>query len=137
MTLQPELHEKIEAMAARYPSRRSALMPALHLAQRALGGHVPPAELGEIARLLGVPRSTAFGVQSYYTMFNLKPVGRYHLQVDTNVPAMLAGADELVAHLEKALGIKVGQTTTDGVFTLSTVQDLAACGTCPVIQVND
>jgi NADH-quinone oxidoreductase F subunit len=137
MTLQPELHEKIEAMAARYPSRRSALLPALHLAQRALGGHVPPAELRAIARLLGVPPSTAFGVQSYYTMFNLRPVGRYHLQVDTNVPAMLAGADELVAHLEKVLGIAVGQTTADGVFTLSTVQDLAACGTCPVIQVND
>jgi NADH-quinone oxidoreductase F subunit len=137
MTLRAELHQEIEAMAARYPSRRSALLPALHRAQRALGGHVPPADVGAIARQLGVPTSTAFGVQSYYSMFNLRPVGRFHLQVDTNVPAMLAGADDLVAHLERTLGIEVGETTADGLFTLSTVQDLAACGTCPVIQVND
>ena len=137
MTLQPELRQSIEAIAARYPSRASALLPALHLAQRAFGGHVPRPTLAAIAELVGVPESTAFGVQSCYTMFNLGPVGRYHLQVDINVPAMLAGADELLAHLEKVLGIEVGQTTADGLFTLSTVQDLAACGSCPVVQVND
>ncbi len=135
--MQQELRDRIEAVAARYPDRRSALMPALHLAQRALGGHVDRASLAEVADLVGVPVSVAFGVQSYYTMYNLRPVGRFHLQVDTNVPAMLAGAEETLAHLERALGIGVGETTSDGLFTLSAVEDLASCGTCPVIQVND
>jgi NADH-quinone oxidoreductase E subunit len=137
MTMQPELRNRIDEVAARYPSRRSALLPALRLAQRALGGHVPRDVVAEIATQVGVPVSTAFGVQSYYSMFNLRPVGRYHLQVDTNVPAMLSGADAIVAHLERTLGVKVGGTTVDGLFTLSEVEDLASCGTCPVIQVND
>jgi NADH-quinone oxidoreductase F subunit len=137
MTMQSELRTRINEVAARYPSRRSALLPALHLAQRALGGYVPKDVVAEIATQVGVPVSTAFGVQSYYTMFNLRPVGRYHLQVDTNVPAMLAGAEAIVAHLERTLGVRVGGTTADGLFTLSTVEDLASCGTCPVIQVND
>jgi len=135
--MQPELREKIEAVATRYPDRRSALLPALHLSQRALGGYVDRGALAEIAETIGVPVSVAYGVQSYYSMFNLRPVGRYHLQVDTNVPAMLAGAEEIVSHVERRLGIHAGETTSDGLFTLSVVEDLASCGTCPVIQVND
>ncbi len=135
--MQPDLRDSIEAVAARYPDRRSALMPALHLSQRAMGGHVDRAALAEVADLVGVPVSVAFGVQSYYSMFNLRPVGCFHLQVDTNIPAMLAGADEIVAHLERSLGVRVGETTSDGLFTLSTVEDLASCGTCPVIRVGD
>jgi NADH-quinone oxidoreductase F subunit len=137
MILAPEVRARIEEIAARYPDRRSALLPALHLAQRSLGGCVQADGVAEIAGLLGVPVSTAFGVQSYYTMFNRQPVGRFHLQVDTNVPAMLAGADDLLAHLKKTLGIRAGETTSDGLFTLSTVQDLGSCGTAPVVQVND
>ncbi|MCK9461387.1 MAG: NADH-quinone oxidoreductase subunit NuoF [Proteobacteria bacterium] len=135
--LTTELKLSIEQMAARYPSRRSALMPALHLVQRASGGWVSKEQLAEIADAIQIPRSVAFGVQSYYTMYNRQPVGRYHLQVDVNVPAMLAGADETVAALSKLLGIAPGETTGDGLFTLSRVQDLGACGSCPVIQVND
>jgi NADH-quinone oxidoreductase F subunit len=134
--LNAKLKESIEAVAARYPERRSALLPALHLAQRQEGS-VGPELLGEIAGLIGVPVSEAFGVQTYYTMFRREPLGRYHLQVDTNIPAMLAGAGKIVAHLERALGIEVGRTTPDGLFTLSEVECLASCGTCPVIQVND
>jgi len=137
MILAPELHARIEEIAARYPDRRSALLPALHLAQRSLGGCVQADGVAEIAALLGVPLSTAFGVQSYYTMFNRQPIGRYHLQLDVNVPAMLAGADELLLHLEKQLGVRAGETTPDGLFTLSKVQDLGSCGTAPVLQVND
>jgi NADH-quinone oxidoreductase F subunit len=137
MTLQPELKTQIDAVAARYPWRQSALLPALHLAQKAGNGHVDKETVAEIAAHLAVPVATAFGVQSYYTMYNLAPVGRWHLQVDTNVPGLLTGADDLVAHLEKTLGIRVGETTKDGLFTLSRVEDLASCGTCPVIQVND
>jgi NADH-quinone oxidoreductase F subunit len=134
--MKEELRQSIERIAARYPSRRSALLPALHLAQRTEGA-VGAELLGEIAALVGVPVSEAFGVQTYYTMFRRAPLGRFHLQVDTNIPAMLAGAEAIVAHLERELGIEVGQTTADGLFTLSTVECLASCGTCPVIQVND
>lgn len=133
----PELKQSIESIAARYPWRRSALLPALHLAQRAAGGTVGHDDLVEISELLDIPLAEVFGVQSYYTMFNRKPVGKYHLQVDTNIPATLAGAQRIVAHLEKTLRIRVGQTTPDGLFTLSSVECLASCGTCPVIQVND
>ncbi len=131
-----ELTQSISSIAARYPARRSALIPVLHAAQ-ARAGRVAPATLQEIARGIGVPLSEAYGVQTYYTMFTREPLGRYHLQVDTNIPAMLAGADRIVAHLEQALGVRVGQTTADGLFTLSTVECLASCGTCPVIQVGD
>ncbi|HOX42035.1 MAG TPA: NADH-quinone oxidoreductase subunit NuoF [Myxococcota bacterium] len=137
MILAPELRAQIEEIAGRYPDRRSALLPALHLAQRSLGGCVQADGVAEVASILGLPLAAAFGVQSYYTMFNRQPIGRYHLQLDVNVPAMLAGADALLAHLEQVLGIRAGQTTPDGLFTLSTVQDLGSCGTCPVLQVND
>ncbi len=135
--IRPELIQTIEGIAARYPDRRSALMPALHLVQRDQGGFVGADALAEVAELIGVPLSMAYGVQTYYSMFQRKPLGRYHLQVDTNIPAMLAGANDIVAHLERTLGIGVGETTADGLFTLSTVECLASCGTCPVIQVND
>ncbi|MBN1852183.1 MAG: NADH-quinone oxidoreductase subunit NuoF [Pirellulales bacterium] len=131
------IEKKIEKIAARYPDRRSALLPAFHLVQRESGGFVGHDHLIAIAKIIGVPVSEAYGVQTYYTMFRREPVGKYHLQVDTNIPAMLAGAEEIVTHLEQALGIQVGQTTPDKKFTLSTVECLASCGTCPVIQVND
>jgi len=134
--VQSELRNKIESIAARYPERRSALMPALHEVQQETG-RIGKEELAEVAKILDVPLSTAYGVQTYYSMYHREPVGKYHLQVDTNVPAMLAGADEILCHLQQTLGIRVGETTADGLFTLSTVEDLASCGTCPVIQVND
>ncbi|HPW55458.1 MAG: NADH-quinone oxidoreductase subunit NuoF [Thermoanaerobaculaceae bacterium] len=135
--MREELSTAIESIAARYPERRSALLPALHLVQQHSGGFVGAEDLAAIAEVIGVPVSEAYGVQTYYTMFQRKKLGKYHLQVDTNIPAMLAGAEAIVNHLERALGITVGETTADGLFTLSTVECLASCGTCPVIQVND
>jgi NADH-quinone oxidoreductase F subunit len=131
-----QLREEIAVIAARYPSSRSALLPALDLVQRRGRGHLEAGDLKDVAGVLNLPLSQVYDSASYYTMFNLEPVGKYHLQVDTNLPALLAGADELLAHLERRLGIRAGQTTPDGCFTLSTVEDLGSCGTCPVIQVN-
>jgi len=128
--------EKINQLAGSYPRRESALLPALFLAQEE-AGFVPKETLAEIADLLGVSKSKAFGVRSYYSMFRGEQIGRYHLQVDTNIPAKLMGADELFTHLRKKLKIGEGETTPDGMFTLSSVEDLGSCGTCPVIQVND
>ncbi|NMB73612.1 MAG: NADH-quinone oxidoreductase subunit NuoF [Myxococcales bacterium] len=129
--------QALARIGSRYPSRRSALLPALDLLQREARGHIDHESLVEAARVAGVPLSEAYGVQTYYTMFRRQPVGRYHLQVDTNIPAMLAGADKIVSHLQKRLGIRPGERTEDGLFSLETVEDLAACGTCPVIQVGD
>lgn len=127
----------LETLAARYPRRASALIPALDAVQRANGNFLSREDVQAVAAWLGVPVSRAWGVATYYSMLNKTPVGRFHLQLDVNVPAMLAGADALLAHLEARLGIKAGGTTPDGRFTLTKVEDLGACGTCPVLQVND
>jgi len=127
----------ILAKAEEYPHPRSALLPVLDALQRENGSLLTRAAIETAAQVLHVSPSEAFGTASYYTLFNREPVGRYHLQVDTSVPAVLRGALGLLAQLEKMLQIRVGQTTPDGLFTLSEVDDLGAGGTCPVIQVND
>lgn len=129
--------QRIDALAARYPKRESALLPALDLAQRDNNNLLTTQDENQVAARLKVSKSKARGVATYYTMLNKTPVGKYHLQVDTCVPGMLMGADEILEHLEKTLGIGVGETTADGLFTLSHVEDLGSCGTCPMIQVND
>lgn len=129
--------QRIDRLAARYPQRESALLPSLDLVQRENNNQLLKEDARQVAAHLKVSKSKVHGVATYYTMINKAPVGKYHLQVDTNVPGMLMGADEILAHLAQRLGIAVGETTADGLFTLSRVQDLGACGTCPVIQVND
>ena len=135
--LSTSLQAQIETLAARYPRRASALIPALDAVQRANANFLSREDVQAVAACLKVPVSHAWGVATYYSMLNTAPVGRYHLQMDVNVPGMLAGADRILAHLEARLGIKAGGTTADGCFTLSRVEDLGACGTCPVLQVND
>ena len=129
--------KRIEELVQRYPVKKSALIPALDEAQRANNHLLTKEDAYSVAQMLKVSRSEAWGAATYYTMINSKPVGKYHLQIDTNVPGMLMGADEILAYLEKKLKVKKGQTTADGLFTLSHVEDLGSCGTCPVIQVND
>lgn len=130
--------KKIESLMARYPKKESALMPALMIVQKENGNVLSKGDIEEVAKLVGVTDAKAFGVATFYTMYNVKEkIGKYHLQVDTNIPATLAGAKKILAYIEKKLGIKAGQTTADGLFTLHEVECLASCGTCPVIQVND
>ena len=129
--VQAEVRETI----ARYPVMRSAVLPLLWIAQRTWGW-VPPAALQLVARTLELNEPEVFGVATFYTMFNLKPVGRHHLQVCMTLSCSLMGADRLVRHLEKKLGIGHGETTPDGRFTLRRVECLAACGGGPCMQVN-
>ncbi len=131
------IKDRIEAAAARYPDKRSALLPALYFAQEGNDNFLSKETISEVASLLDISASRAYGAASYYTMFHTDRVGAWHIQVDTNIPAMLAGAGRILAHFEKKLGIQPGGTTPDGKFTLSTVEDLGSCGTCPVVQVND
>ncbi|HXV31063.1 MAG TPA: NADH-quinone oxidoreductase subunit NuoE, partial [Sinorhizobium sp.] len=130
------MREEIEAAAARYPDRRSAIMPALLIAQAA-HGHLPGPVLEEVADILGVERIWVYELATFYTLFHTEPVGRFHLQLCDNVSCMLCGAEDLLKHLETALGISKGETTPDRLFTLSTVECLGACEMAPVMQVGD
>lgn len=130
------MREQIEQATARYPDRRSAIMPALLIAQKT-HGHLPGPVLEEVADILGVERIWVYELATFYTLFHTEPVGRFHLQLCDNVSCMLCGAERLLEHMETVLGIRKGETTPDGLFTLSTVECLGACEMAPVMQVGD
>ncbi|MGE5269563.1 MAG: NADH-quinone oxidoreductase subunit NuoE [Thiohalocapsa sp.] len=134
----PENLEKAKAHIAKYPPGRqqSAVLPLLDLAQRQVGW-VPLAAMNTVADLLGMPRIRVYEVATFYTMFNLRPVGRYLLQACTTTPCWLRGSDDVVRTCEERLGIGIGGSTADGVFTLVEVECLGACVNAPVLQVND
>ncbi|MBV6404587.1 MAG: NAD(P)H-dependent oxidoreductase subunit E [Flavobacteriales bacterium] len=123
-------------LIARYPEGRSksALIPILHIAQAENDGWLSVNAMDAVAELLGLRRIEVYEVASFYSMFNLHPVGTYVLDVCRTTPCMLRGSDELIAHLEKKLGIHPGETTKDGMFTLKTVECLGSCGTGPMLQ---
>ena len=129
--------ESIKELTSRYPQKESALMPALMIAQKENNNHIDRPLAAEVAALVGVPEAKTYGVLTYYSMYNIKDIGKYHIQVDTNIPATLMGARKVLEFIQDELDIEPGQTTEDGLFTLSEVECLASCGTCPVIQVND
>ncbi|MBK9270559.1 MAG: NAD(P)H-dependent oxidoreductase subunit E [Saprospiraceae bacterium] len=128
---------QIDEIIKRYPEGRhkSALLPVLHLAQED-HGWLPVALMDEVARILKIQPIEVYEVASFYTMFHLKPVGKYVLEVCRTGPCCTVGAEELIQYIEDKLQIQVGETTKDGLFTLKTVECLAACGTGPVLQVG-
>ncbi len=130
------MREKIEAAAARYPNQRSAIMPALLIAQKE-HGYLPGPVLEEVADILGVERIWVYELATFYTLFHTEPIGLFHLQLCDNVSCMLCGSENLLKHLETVLQIRKGETTPDGLFTLSTVECLGACEMAPVMQVGD
>ncbi|MBX9881643.1 MAG: NAD(P)H-dependent oxidoreductase subunit E [Sphingomonas sp.] len=140
----PENAEKARAILARYPAGRqqSASLPFLDLAQRQVGaetqtqGWLPVPVIEFVARELGLPYIRVFEVATFYTMFNLAPVGRYHVQVCGTTPCMLAGSDEVMKAC-KNHGLAKGKTTPDGLFTLTEVECLGACANAPMVQIND
>jgi NADH-quinone oxidoreductase subunit E len=135
----PENLEWAKVHVAKYPAGRqqSAVLPLLDLAQRQSGGWLPLAAMNHVADLLRMPRIRVYEVATFYTMFNLRPVGRYLLQACTTTPCWLCGSDEVVAACERQLGIGMGETTADGLFTLVEVECLGACVNAPILQVND
>lgn len=128
--------KRFEKIVARYPNRQAALLPVLHLAQEEFG-YVSPEAMEYVGGLLGVPPIKVQHVATFYTMYNLKPVGRFHVQVCTNIACYLTGGPEIFAHLKRKLGVGNKGTTPDGLFTLEEVECLAACGNAPAIQLND
>jgi NADH dehydrogenase (ubiquinone) flavoprotein 2 len=127
---------RIEEIKKRYPTTMSAVLPVLWIAQEQFGW-ISEEVMRYVAGLLNVPYNHILGVVSFYTMYNKKPVGKYHIQVCGNISCMLRGSDNLIEHIEKKLGIKVGETTADKMFTLTEVECLGSCGTAPMMQVND
>lgn len=136
MGVEAELREGMEAIAARFPQRLSALIPILYLVQQQYG-YVTKEGLELAAEVLGTTPAYVDSVASFYTMLYRRPVGKYVLQVCKTLPCALMGAEAVVAYLQEKLGIKAGETTTDRLFTLETVECLAACHVAPLMMVNE
>ena len=128
--------KEFERLLTRYPDKGAVILPALHLAQKEQG-YVSDEAIVHIAQLLSTSPARIEGVATFYTMYHRKPVGKYHVQICRNISCSLLGAEHLIEHVAKKLGIKPGETTPDGKFTLTKVECLGSCGTAPVMQVND
>jgi NADH-quinone oxidoreductase subunit E len=133
--LTPENTELALEIIARYPVRKSALIPLLHLAQEQ-DGWVTDEAMEHLAELVGVTPAEVLGTCSFYEMFKRHPVGRYQINICTNIACQLLGGEELLEHAEEVLGIKSGGTTADGLFSLEDVECIAACTEAPCLQVN-
>lgn len=128
--------QKIQALILKYPQRRSALIPSLHTVQEEVG-YLPSDALREIADIFELAPNEVNEVVSFYTMLRTRPVGKYLIQVCTNISCLLCNSEEILSHLQKRLGIRPGETTPDNRFTLVEVECLASCGTAPVVQINE
>lgn len=130
------VEKEFQDLLQKYPSKRSALIPALHLVQRELG-YLKPEGIEYVADLVGLSPAQVTEVATFYLMFFTKPVGKNILWVCHNLSCTLCGGEEIISRLETRLGIKAGETTSDGLFTLMRQECLASCDTAPVMQVND
>ena len=127
--------ELAREIIGRYPRPKSALIPLLHLAQEQ-DGYVTDEAMAHIAELVGITPAEVLGTCTFYEMFKLEPVGHYVVNVCTNISCMLTGGEDLLHHAEQTLGIKAGNTTADGLFTIEEVECIAACTESPALQVN-
>ena len=127
---------KVNEIIARYPQgkQKSALLPVLHIAQASFGGWLDVPVMNYVATLLNIEPIEVYEVASFYSMYNLKPVGKYIFEVCQTGPCMINGSDEIIAYIKEKLNINVGETSADGLFTLKTVECLGACGYAPMMQ---
>ncbi|MBI2339270.1 MAG: NADH-quinone oxidoreductase subunit NuoE [Deltaproteobacteria bacterium] len=131
-----ENKKRLEEILSHYPTKQAALLPTLWLAQEQFG-HISRETMEYVAGLLDVSPAHVYGVVTFYTMFRQKPGGKYHLQVCRTLSCALVGAESLLEHLKKKIGIAENETTPDGRFSLCTVECLASCGTGPAMMVNE
>lgn len=139
ISFSPEALALVHKLMKRYPEgkQKSAILPVLHLAQTEFDGWLSPEVMDYVASILKIQPIEVYEVATFYSMFNLKPVGKCLIEVCRTGPCWLMGAEEVVKYIEKKLGIKEGQTTADGLFTLKTVECLASCGTAPMMQIGE
>jgi len=136
--LSAHVREEIDHWLTKFPAdrKRSAVIAALHAVQHELG-HLPQASMDAVAGYLGIPPIQVYEVASFYSMFETRPCGRHHISVWTQISCMLCGGEDILSHLEKRLGIKVGESTADGRFYLKQEEEcLAACNGAPMMMVN-
>src|SRR5688572_8267941 len=128
--------QKVQEIVARYPEgkQKSALIPVLHLAQEEFGGWLSAETMDYVASLLNLKSIEVYEVATFYSMYNLKPVGKYLFEVCHTGPCMVSGSDDIIAYIKEKLNIGVGETTEDGMFTLKAVECLGACGYAPMMQ---
>lgn len=130
---------EVKQIIAKYPEGRqkSALIPVLHLAQREFGGWLNVPVMDYVADLLSLKPIEVYEVATFYTMFNMKPVGKYVLEICITGPCLLKGSDRILNYVKEKLGIEEGETTEDGLFTIKSAQCLGACGYAPMMQLGD
>ncbi len=131
-----KLKDEVDELLSRYPVKRSALLPLLYIAQRE-EEYVSEQAMKEIAKILDLTPSQVYETVTFYTMYNLKPIGKFHIQVCRSLMCALVGSDNIVEWIQKKLNISSGQTTADKTFTLNVVECLGSCGTGPMMQIND
>lgn len=138
VTFNNEVLEKIDQVKARYPEgkQKSALIPVLHIAQDNSGGWLDVPVMDYVAQLLDIEPIEVYEVATFYTMFNMQPVGRHLLEVCKTGPCMVNGSDQIIDHIRQRLHIEDGETTSDGIFTLKTAECLGACGYAPMMQLG-
>jgi NADH-quinone oxidoreductase subunit E len=138
MRFSEEKLKKVREILDRYPEgkQKSALLPVLHLAQEENGGWLSVEAMDHVAELLSLKPIEVYEVATFYSMYNLKPVGKHVFEVCQTGPCMLNGSDQIIDHIKQQLGIKAGETTADGMFTLKTVECLGACGYAPMMQMG-
>lgn len=138
MKFSEEKLKKVQEIIERYPEgkQKSALLPLLHLAQEENGGWLSVEAMDQVAGLLQLKPIEVYEVATFYSMYNLKPVGKYLFEVCQTGPCMLKGSDEIISYIKQKLDIGVGETTSDGMFTLKTVECLGACGYAPMMQMG-
>jgi NADH-quinone oxidoreductase subunit E len=129
---------EFKRLVARYPEgkQKSALLPVLHLAQDSFGGWLPTEAMDYVASLLEIEPIEVYEVATFYSMYNLKPVGKFVFEVCQTGPCMISGSENIITYIQKQLDIKPGETTKDGMFTLKLVECLGACGYAPMMQVG-
>lgn len=130
--------KEVNELISHYPEgkQKSALLPLLHIAQEEFGNWLDVPVMDYVAELLSIEPIEVYEVATFYSMYNLKPVGKYMFEVCQTGPCMLRGSDDIIAYIEEKLGIKPGETTPDGMFTLKTVECLGACGYAPMMQLG-
>jgi NADH-quinone oxidoreductase subunit E len=138
LSFPPEKLAKVAELISRYPEgkQKSAILPVLHIAQEHFGGWLSPEVMDYVAQLLQILPVEVYEVATFYSMYNLKPVGKYVFEVCQTGPCMINGCDEIIQYIKKTLNINVGETTQDGMFTLKTVECLGACGYAPMMQLG-
>jgi NADH-quinone oxidoreductase subunit E len=133
--LTPEELARVEELKSRYPTTQSAVMGVLHMMQDKYG-HISDEAARYVAELLRIPVESVLGVVTFYEMYHQHPLGRYNLQVCTNVSCLLCGSDMVLKTLKEKIGIGIGETTSDGMFTIHEAECLGSCGTAPMMSVN-